>query len=110
MTADLWATYGDSLLIDGASRVRAIASLMNIGRERLIVAFLAGFGRAIAEVGAIIIVGGNIRGYTRTMTTSIALETSKGELSFALALGIILITLSMTVSALSHLFGRALDR
>jgi tungstate transport system permease protein len=110
MTADLWAAYGDALLVDGASRIRAIASLMNIGRERLLVAFLAGFGRAIAEVGAIIIVGGNIRGYTRTMTTAIALETSKGELSFALALGIILITLSMTVSALSHLLSRALDR
>lgn len=110
MTADLWAAYGDSLLVDGASHIRAIASLMNIGRERLLVVFLAAFGRAIAEVGAIIIVGGNIRGYTRTMTTAIALETSKGELSFALALGIILITLSMTVSALSHLLSRALDR
>lgn len=110
MTADLWASYGDALLVDGASRVRAIATLMNIGRERLMVAFLAAFGRAIAEVGAIIIVGGNIRGYTRTMTTSIALETSKGDLSFALALGIILVALSMTVSALSYLFGRALER
>jgi len=110
MTADLWATYGDHLLVDGASRVRAIASLMSIGRDRLMIAFLAAFGRAIAEVGAIIIVGGNIRGYTRTMTTSIALETSKGELSFALSLGIILVTLSMTVSAVSHLFSRALNR
>ncbi|MBK3665753.1 ABC transporter permease [Bradyrhizobium diazoefficiens] len=110
MTVDLWATYGEALLVDGASHVRAAASLMNIGREGLIVAFLAAFGRAIAEVGAIIIVGGNIRGYTRTMTTAIALETSKGELSFALALGIILIVLSMTVSTLSHVFGRALGR
>ncbi|KJC34392.1 ABC transporter permease [Bradyrhizobium sp. LTSP849] len=110
MTVDLWATYGEALLVDGASRVRAAASLMNIGREGLIVAFLAAFGRAIAEVGAIIIVGGNIRGYTRTMTTAIALETSKGELSFALALGIILIILSMTVSAFTHVFGRALRR
>jgi tungstate transport system permease protein len=71
-------------------------------------AFLAAFGRAIAEVGAIIIVGGNIRGYTRTMTTTIALETSKGDLSFALALGMILISLSMTVSGLSLIAGRAL--
>uniref|UniRef100_UPI00195339DA hypothetical protein n=1 Tax=Klebsiella aerogenes TaxID=548 RepID=UPI00195339DA len=63
------------------------------------------FGRAIAEVGAIIIVGGNVRGHTRTMTTAIALETSKGELSLALALGIILVILSMTVSALSFLIG-----
>jgi tungstate transport system permease protein len=82
--------------------------IMLIGRDGLLTAFLAAFGRAIAEVGAIIIVGGNIRGYTRTMTTAIALETSKGELSFALALGIILIILSMTVSALSLVFGRAL--
>jgi tungstate transport system permease protein len=110
MTVDLWATYGEALLVDGASHVRAAASLMNIGREGLIVAFLAAFGRAIAEVGAIIIVGGNIQGYTRTMTTAIALETSKGELSFALALGIILIALSMTVSTFSHVLGRTLRR
>jgi tungstate transport system permease protein len=108
MTVGLWAVYGDALLVDGASRMRATASIMNIGRDGLITAFLAAFGRAIAEVGAIIIVGGNIRGYTRTMTTAIALETSKGELSFALALGIILILLSMTVSTLSYLFGRVL--
>jgi len=108
MTVDVWAAYGDSLLVDGASRLRAIFPIMCMGREGLLTAFLAAFGRAIAEVGAIIIVGGNIRGYTRTMTTAIALETSKGELSFALALGIILIILSMTVSALSLFFGRAL--
>ena len=63
---------------------------MRMGREGLLTAFLAAFGRAIAEVGAIIIVGGNIRGYTRTMTTTIALETSNGDLSLALALGMIL--------------------
>jgi tungstate transport system permease protein len=109
MTVDVWAAYGDSLLMDGASRLRALFPIMCMGREGLLTAFLAAFGRAIAEVGAIIIVGGNIRGYTRTMTTAIALETSKGELSFALALGIILIILSMTVSALSLFFGRALS-
>ncbi|HEY1978909.1 MAG TPA: ABC transporter permease [Xanthobacteraceae bacterium] len=108
MTVDVWATYGEALLVDGASRLRAIGPIMLIGREGLLTAFLAAFGRAIAEVGAIIIVGGNIRGYTRTMTTAIALETSKGELSFALSLGIVLIILSMTVSALSLFFGRAL--
>jgi tungstate transport system permease protein len=108
MMVDVWAAYGDSLLVDGASRLRAIAPIMRMGREGLLTAFFAAFGRAIAEVGAIIIVGGNIRGFTRTMTTAIALETSKGELSFALALGIILIVLSMTVSALSLFFGRAL--
>jgi tungstate transport system permease protein len=108
MTVDVWAAYGDALLVDGASRLRALGPIMLIGRDGLLTAFLAAFGRAIAEVGAIIIVGGNIRGYTRTMTTAIALETSKGELSFALALGIILIILSMAVSALSLVFGRAL--
>jgi tungstate transport system permease protein len=108
ITVDIWATYGDALLVDGASRPRAMASIMAIGREGLLTAFLAAFGRAIAEVGAIIIVGGNIRGYTRTMTTAIALETSKGDLSFALALGIILIVLSMVVSGVSLFFGRVL--
>ena len=104
----LWAAYGDALLVDGASRLRAIPTLMFIGLEGLVTSFLAAFGRAIAEVGAIIIVGGNILGYTRTMTTAIALETSKGNLSFALALGIILIVLSMAVSAVSLSLGRAL--
>ena len=85
-----WHAYGEALLVDGASRLRTIWPLMNIGRDGLLTAFLAAFGRAIAEVGAIIIVGGNIRGYTRTMTTAIALETSKGDLSLALALGMIL--------------------
>jgi tungstate transport system permease protein len=108
MMVDLWAIYGDALLVDGASRLRAMGPLMRTGREALLTAFLAAFGRAIAEVGAIIIVGGNVRGYTRTMTTAIALETSKGDLSFALALGIILVILSMTVSALSFLLGRVL--
>jgi tungstate transport system permease protein len=104
----LWGAYGDALLVDGASRLRAIPTLMLMGPEELLTAFLAAFGRAIAEVGAIIIVGGNILGYTRTMTTAIALETSKGNLSFALALGIILIVLSMAVSAVSLSLGRAL--
>ncbi len=104
----LWADYGDALLVDGASRLRALPPLMRMGPEGLLTAFLAAFGRAIAEVGAIIIVGGNILGYTRTMTTAITLETSKGNLSLALALGIILIILSMTVSAVSLFLGRAL--
>jgi len=103
-----WRSYGDALLVDGASRRRTIWPLLNIGREGLLTAFLAAFGRAIAEVGAIIIVGGNIRGYTRTMTTAIVLETSKGDLSQALALGLILIVLSMAVSAVSLYLGRGL--
>src|ERR1700693_4218961 len=89
-TVGLWAAYGDALLVDGASRLRAIPALLRMGPDALLTAFLAAFGRAIAEVGAIIIVGGNILGYTRTMTTTITLETSRGDLSLALALGIIL--------------------
>jgi tungstate transport system permease protein len=104
----LWRAYGDSLMISGASRLRAIRPLMRMGREGLLTAFLAAFGRAIAEVGAIIIVGGNIRGYTRSMTTTIALETSRGDLSLALALGIILLALSMAVRAAGLYFGRGL--
>ena len=110
MAVGLWAAYGDALLVDGAARWRAIAPLMRMGPEGLLTAFLAAFGRAIAEVGAIIIVGGNILGYTRTMTTAIVLETNKGNLSLALALGMILIVLSMAVSAVSLGLGRALGQ
>jgi tungstate transport system permease protein len=82
--------------------------LFVIGRSAVLTAFLAAFGRAIAEVGAIIIVGGNIRGYTRTMTTAIALETSKGDLAIALGLGLILILLSVSVSTIAFILaGRA---
>ena len=98
-----WAAYGDALLVDGASRLRAIPELLAMSGAGLLTALLAGFGRAIAEVGAIIIVGGNIAGVTRTMTTAIALETSKGNLPLALALGIILIGLSSGVSAVAFL-------
>jgi tungstate transport system permease protein len=94
-----WAIYGDALLIDGTSRLRAIPELLAMSGAGLLTAFLAGFGRAIAEVGAIIIVGGNIAGVTRTMTTAIALETSKGNLPLALGLGIILIAITIGVSA-----------
>jgi tungstate transport system permease protein len=99
----LWSEYGDVMRVDGASRGRSIRELFLIGRSALLTAFLAAFGRAIAEVGAIIIVGGNIRGYTRTMTTAIALETSKGDLALALGLGLILILLSVIVSAAAFL-------
>jgi tungstate transport system permease protein len=98
-----WQHYRDMLTMDGASSWRSIGVLFAIGRSALLTAFLAAFGRAISEVGAIIIVGGNIRGYTRTMTTAIALETSKGDLGLALALGLILILLSVAVSAASFL-------
>ena len=97
--ADLWADYGGALQVDGATRLRAIPSLLAMGRLRVLTAALAGFGRTISEVGAILVVGGNIAGYTRTMTTAIALETSKGNLSLALGLGFVLIGISVAVSA-----------
>ena len=99
----LWAEYGDLARIDGLSAFRSIALLFALGRTSLLTAFLAAFGRAIAEVGAIIIVGGNIRGFTRTMTTAIALETSKGDLPLALGLGLILLALSVAVSTVAFL-------
>lgn len=99
----LWAEYSDLARTDGLSNLRSLALLFALGRASLLTAFLAAFGRAIAEVGAIIVVGGNIRGYTRTMTTTIALETSKGELSLALGLGLILVLLSITVSMVAFL-------
>lgn len=99
----LWAEYGDLAQIDGLSALRSMALLFALGRTSLLTAFLAAFGRAIAEVGAIIIVGGNIRGFTRTMTTAIALETSKGDLPLALGLGLILLALSVAVSTVAFL-------
>jgi tungstate transport system permease protein len=106
----LWSSYGEALLVDGASRWRTIVPVMRMGPDGLVTAFLAAFGRAIAEVGAIIIVGGNIQGYTRTMTTAIALETSKGNLSLALALGLILLVLSTAVSVVGLSLQRGLSR
>ncbi|MCK1655544.1 ABC transporter permease [Bradyrhizobium sp. 149] len=99
----LWAEYGDLARIDGLSTLRSIALLFALGRTSLLTAFLAAFGRAIAEVGAILIVGGNIRGFTRTMTTAVALETSKGDLPLALGLGLILLALSVAVSTVAFL-------
>jgi tungstate transport system permease protein len=107
MTVGLWAAYGDALLVDGAARWRAIAPLLRMGPEGLLTAFLAAFGRAIAEVGAIIIVGGNIDGFTRTMTTAIALETSKGDLNLAMGLGAVLFAIVIAVNALAWIARRA---
>ena len=107
----LWAEYGDLARIDGLSAFRSMALLLALGRTSLLTAFLAAFGRAIAEVGAIIVVGGNIRGFTRTMTTAIALETSKGDLPLALGLGLILLALSVTVSTVAFLLvGRVREK
>jgi tungstate transport system permease protein len=106
----VWGQHGDSLRIAGATRFRALPMVLAMARTGLVTAFIAAFGRAIAEVGAIIIVGGNIRGYTRTMTTSIALETSRGELALALGLGLILIAISLAVSASALLLAPAEKR
>jgi tungstate transport system permease protein len=102
---DLWEEYGALLRSLGAGRLRAIPTLLFDGRHRLLTVILAGFGRAIAEVGAVIIVGGNIAHVTRVMTTAIALETSKGDLALALALGIVLLGLSLLVNASAALAG-----
>lgn len=93
-----WRQYGGALRVDGASRGRTIQMLLAIARLPVVTAVLAGFGRTISEVGAVLIVGGNIAGYTRTMTTTIVLETSKGNLGLSLGLGLILVGISITVS------------
>ena len=96
---ELWGEYREHLTSLGLTGARAIPTLVFDGRFALATGLLAGFGRASAEVGAVLIVGGNIAGYTRTMTTSIALETSKGDLPLALGLGIVLITLTLLINA-----------
>ena len=100
---DLWSEYEEQLRSLGAGRGRALLTLLWEGRYSLFTAVLAGFGRAIAEVGAVLIVGGNITHVTRVMTTSIALETAKGNLELALALGIVLISLAMIINAAVYL-------
>ena len=95
---DLLEEYRDQLRSLGASSAEMVTTLLWDGRYRLITAVLAGFGRAIAEVGAVMIVGGNIDHVTRTMTTAIALETSKGNITLALALGMILLAIALVVN------------
>jgi tungstate transport system permease protein len=94
-----WSDYGDALMDLGASRLRAIPALIAMARASMLTAVLAGFGRTVSEVGAIIIVGGNIAAYTRTMTTAIVLETGMGDLPLALGLGMVLIGLSTMICA-----------
>jgi tungstate transport system permease protein len=96
---DLLEEYDEQLRSLGASSSAIVVTLLWDGRYRLITAVLAGFGRAIAEVGAVMIVGGNIDHVTRTMTTAIALETSKGNIALALALGVVLLALAFAVNA-----------
>jgi len=97
---DLRNEYDEQLRALGVGPLRAVPTLLWDGRFSLMTAGLAGFGRAAAEVGAVIIVGGNINHVTRVMTTAIALETSKGDLALALGLGLILLTIAVAVNAL----------
>ena len=102
IVADAWREYREQLKSLGASSGRAALTLLLDTRFSLVTVVLAAFGRAIAEVGAVMIVGGNIDGVTRVMTTTIALETSKGDLPLALALGIILVGIVIIVNAAAH--------
>ncbi len=99
---DLWGEYREHLASIGLTGLRAVPTLLWDARFALATALLAGFGRASAEVGAVLIVGGNIAGYTRTMTTAIALETSKGDLALALGLGLVLVCLTLFVNAAAY--------
>lgn len=107
---DLWLEYREELAAMDIGPAVRIGTLVWDARFSLITALLAGFGRAAAEVGAIIIVGGNIEGFTRTMTTAIALETSKGDLPLAIGLGIVLIAIVVVVNALAWAARRAGER
>jgi tungstate transport system permease protein len=99
---DSWLEYREQFTSLGASRWQSMIALLLDNRFTLLTAVLAGFGRAAAEVGAVMIVGGNIDGVTRVMTTAIALETSKGDLPLAIALGLILIALIVLINAVAQ--------
>ena len=98
----MWEEYAEQLRSFGAGPWRAVPTLLWDGRFLLLTVLLAGFGRAAAEVGAVMVVGGNIEGFTRVMTTAIALETSKGDLPLALALGLVLMAIVLGVNALAQ--------
>lgn len=104
---DLWREYQAELAAMDVRPLRRVVTLIWDARFSLVTALLAGFGRAAAEVGAVIIVGGNINGYTRTMTTAIALETSKGDLPLAIGLGMILMVIVIIINALAWAVRRA---
>lgn len=104
---DLKGEYAEQLALFGVGPLQLVATLLWDGRYRLLTVLLAGFGRAIAEVGAVIIVGGNINHVTRVMTTTIALETSKGNLALALGLGVVLVAIAVVVNALVYGLGTA---
>lgn len=101
---ELYQDYQEQLQLFALTPWQRVRLILYEGRTSLITAILAGFGRAIAEVGAVMIVGGNIQHYTRVMTTAIALETSKGELALALGLGIILLSIALIVNFLAGHF------
>lgn len=103
---ELWAEYHDLLVSLNTSKAQRVMTLLRDGRRTLLTAGLAGFGRAIGEVGAIMIVGGNIDNLTRVLTTAIALETSKGDFALALGLGFVLITLALIVNLSIHMVSR----
>jgi tungstate transport system permease protein len=107
---DLWAEYRDELTALNIGPMVLVATLVWEARFSLVTAMLAGFGRAAAEVGAVIIVGGNIDGFTRTMTTAIALETSKGNLSLAVGLGIVLMAIIFAINTAAWMARRAGER
>jgi tungstate transport system permease protein len=107
---DLWVEYRDELAAMNVRPLRRISTLIWDARFSLVTALLAGFGRAAAEVGAIIIVGGNIEHFTRTMTTTIALETSKGNLPLAMGLGLILIFIIVAINVMAWGIRRAGER
>jgi tungstate transport system permease protein len=107
---DLWVEYRDELAAMNIGPFGRIATLVWDARFSLVTALLAGFGRAAAEVGAVIIVGGNIEGFTRTMTTAIALETSKGNLPLAIGLGLVLIAIVVVINALAWAARRGGER
>jgi tungstate transport system permease protein len=104
---DLAAEYRDELAAMNVGPLGRVATLIWDARFSLVTALLAGFGRAAAEVGAVIIVGGNIDGFTRTMTTAIALETSKGDLALAIGLGLVLIGIVVIVNIVAWTVRRA---
>jgi tungstate transport system permease protein len=104
---DLWLEYRDELAAMHISVMGRVGTLVWDARFSLVTAVLAGFGRAAAEVGAVMIVGGNIDGFTRTMTTAIALETSKGQLALAVGLGVVLLAIVVAVNALAWIVRRA---
>ncbi|MDI4638916.1 MULTISPECIES: ABC transporter permease [Halomonadaceae] len=110
LVEELWGEYREQLTSFGLSRACAIPTLLWDARFGLITVVLAGFGRASAEVGAVLIVGGNIDGVTRVMTTAIALETSKGNLPLALGLGIVLLSLVALVNGAAYVIGEAARR